>query len=456
MNVKHNYRSRKRKFILFGGFAVSALTLSIYFLVSSRFGTLSDSPSSNRPEKPTAQEAHFLTPMPIGFPVADHPKIGSINIVDLDQDGLLDILVCDMQADRIGWIRQHPINTFSEQWVGPKIKAPARAQSFDIDGDGDLDLLVAAMGQLLPTNDKLGMVVILENDGEENFASHILVEGIARVTDVRGGDLDGDGDADLAVGQFGYLEGETRWMGNLGDWHFKSHILQKLSGPVHTIPVDLDRDGDLDIASLVSQEWEEIYIFENDGRGNFEPHIIFGSTNEDYGSSSMNLQDLDGDGDLDVLFTNGDAFDYVPPRPRPWHGVQWLENRGDFRFDYHRIGYFQGASLARGVDIDKDGDLDVIAVSAWNLWDHPDAQSMVLFENDGRMGFTLRHVTGNPTHLIALEAADLNQDGWEDLVTGGMHVYAPFTKESRVILWLNRGERSLGIPPAAGSAGVDK
>ena len=102
-------------------------------------------------------------------------------------------------------------------------------------------------------------MVILENDGKDNFKKHVIVDKIARVSDVRAGDLDGDGDMDLAVGQFGYDDGETRWIENLGYWKFKSHNLQHLSGPVNVEILDIDKDGDLDIISLVSQEWEEIY-----------------------------------------------------------------------------------------------------------------------------------------------------------------------------------------------------
>jgi hypothetical protein len=116
-------------------------------------------------------------------------------------------------------------------------------------------------------------------------------------------------------------DGETRWMENLGNWHFRSHMLQSLSGVIHAIPVDIDNDGDMDIVSLVSQEWEEVYVFENDGHGNFKSHLVWGSTNEDYGSSGIRLVDLNQDGLVDILLTNGDAFDYLPPRPRPWHSV---------------------------------------------------------------------------------------------------------------------------------------
>ena len=399
---------------------------------------------TNQPD-PAADPTHesltsarpFLTSTAVGFPVQGHPRVASLTIVDLDRDGLLDILVCDVEASRVGWIRQFPAGEYTETWIGPEIKTPARVQPYDVDKDGDLDLLVAAMEKLLPTNERIGSVLILEDRGGQNYALHVAAQGIARVTDVRGGDLDGDGDVDLVVGQFGYHEGETRWMENLGGWKFRSHILQQLSGPIHTIPADMDEDGDLDVVSLVSQEWEEIHVFENDGRGRFESRIVFGSTNEDYGSSGMRLVDLDGDEDMDVLFTNGDAFDHLPPRPRPWHAVQWLENTGGLTFEYHRIGYFQGAASACAADPDGDGDLDVITVSAWNLWDEPQSRSMIWFVNDGDTNFHPLGLASRPTHLIALECEDMNRDGHPDFITAGMHVYPPYRELTRVTLWLN-------------------
>jgi hypothetical protein len=51
---------------------------------------------------------------------------------------------------------------------------------------------------------------------------------------------------------------------------------------------------------------------------------------------------MNHDGLMDILFTNGDAFDYLPPRPRPWHSVQWLENKGNHTFEHHPIGKFEG------------------------------------------------------------------------------------------------------------------
>ena len=147
--------------------------------------------------------------------------------------------------------------------------APAHVDAVDIDGDGDLDLVVAALGVLMPSNNRVGSVVVLENDGRQRFTPHVVADRIARVADVRAGDLDGDGDLDLAVAGFGYDDGETSWLENKGGWKFEQHVLLRLSGPINAIVADLNRDGRPDIVALVSQEWEEIWAFLNDGRGRF-------------------------------------------------------------------------------------------------------------------------------------------------------------------------------------------
>ena len=96
----------------------------------------------------------FLTAIPIGFPSVDPPRIGSFQIVDLDKDGLPDIILADMLANRVSWIRQFPRGVYTEKWISPVLPAPAHVSAVDIDKDGDLDILVACMGQLSPATTK--------------------------------------------------------------------------------------------------------------------------------------------------------------------------------------------------------------------------------------------------------------------------------------------------------------
>jgi hypothetical protein len=387
----------------------------------------------------TGAKIDFLDPVSVGKTFKEPPFISNVQAVDLDGDGLLDIIVCDCKSNSVNWIRQFPAGVYTETVLADSLNAPAHVQIIDFDKDGDKDILVAVLGVIFPSNDKIGSVVILENDGTNHFIKHVVVDKVARVSDVRAGDLDGDGDLDLAVAQFGYDDGETRWIENLGNWKFKSHILQNLSGPINVEIVDIDKDGDLDIISLVSQEWEEIYGFINDGKGNFTSKLIYGSNNEDFGSSGIYICDLDKDGDDDILYTNGDAFDYIPPVGKPWHGIQWLENKGNLKFEFHRICNFIGAYDARPVDIDHDGDLDIFCVSAFNLWDKPESQSFIWLENIGNMQFVLHDIASSPTHILTLEPGDFNNDGLMDFVTGDMHAYPPYDRMARVKLWMNNG-----------------
>ena len=170
-----------------------------------------------------------------------------------------------------------------------------------------------------------------------------------------------------------------------------------------------------------------------------DAQLLWDSTNPDFGSSWITNVDLDQDGDPDILLSNGDAFDYAPANSRPWHGVQWLENRGDLELELHRIADLSGASSPQAADLDGDGDVDVVVVSAYNTWDDETAQSLVWLENNGRMQFAMHRIARAPTHLITVAVGDLDGNGTVDLVTGGMHISGPFDRMSRVTIWSNRG-----------------
>jgi hypothetical protein len=250
--------------------------------------------------------------------------------------------------------------------------------------------------------------------------------------------VNGDGQLDLVLAQFGYDQGEVSWLERTGPWEFKRHVILELSGAINVGVADFDGDGKPDVAALLSQQWEEVYFFKNDGRGNFVAKRLWGSTNEDYGSSGISVADLNRDGRPDIVYSNGDGFGpSATPGPRPWHGVQWLENKGEGNFEYHRIGLLPGAYSPLAVDLDDDGAVDVVASSAYADWNSKNREvvSLMWFRNDGKMNFQPRVLARTPKDLITVAAADFDGKGSPVLVTGGFYIYPPYDSVSRITLW---------------------
>ena len=431
-------RKTRGRLLAFGAIALGAILGGVIFRLSQPVAP--SPPSAKADTVPPASVAKLTyLPTPIGAPASEfgRPWVANVQIVDLDQDGLPDVLYGEAQKHSVRWIRQSPRGVFTEQIIGEDVPGPVHVWASDLNGTGRLDVLVASMGQLQPMNDRIGAVFVLENLDNVHFKKRQLLSQVARVTDVRAANLTGhtDGRLDLVVGQFGYDQGEVRWMENKGNWTFESHTVNTQSGTIHTPIADFDGDGKLDFAALISQEWEEVHLFRNRGDGGFQENVLWGAKSEDYGSSGLSVVDLNRDGKPDLLYTNGDGFDYSVRGPRPWHGIQWLENKGGGQFQFHRIGDFPGAFAPTAADVDGNGTVDVLSVSGFSDWSNPDAPTMMAWLNDGQQQFSPVVLARRPTHIMTAAVGDLDGNGVPVIVTGCL--YASPTKEpmSNVVLW---------------------
>jgi hypothetical protein len=99
-------------------------------------------------------------------------------------------------------------------------------------------------------------------------------------------------------------------------------------------------------------------LFRNDGKGGFESSVLDRAPHPAFGSSGFSVVDLDGDGDLDFLWTHGDMMDEIP-LPKPYHGLRWLENQGG-ELVSRELLRMPGCYRALAHDLDGDGDLDIV------------------------------------------------------------------------------------------------
>ena len=360
-----------------------------------------------------------------GHPVA--PAVASVRLVHLSDPARLEILGCDMISGIVfaarPWVVGEPPRILSTA-----IAHPAHAEVVDLDRDGIIDILVADLGSPLPTDNLVGRVVWLRGKTDGGFEAIPLLDKQGRVADVQAADFDGDGDLDLVAAAFGWHDaGSILYLENRSTPskpRFVATTLDRRHGANHVPVADLDGDGRPDFVALLGQEHEVVVYFHNDGGGKFTPRNLYAADHPAFGSSGIQLVDIDGDHDLDVLMTNGDVFDTV--QLQPFQGVQWLENRGlDQPFEPHPLASLYGAQRAKAADLDGDGDLDILAGAFLPepIFDplgqpRPAFDSLILLEQV-RPGEFVRHsLEVDAWHHPTLDLGDIDGDGRVDAVVG--------------------------------------
>jgi hypothetical protein len=178
---------------------------------------------------------------------------------------------------------------------------------------------------------------------------------------------------------------------------------------------------------LFAQEHETVVAFLNRDGMRFEAKSVYSAPHPNWGSSGIEVMDLDKDGDLDVLMTNGDMFD--DQIVKPYHGIQWLENTGTFPFTAHTLASLPGVQRAQAADLDGDGDLDIVACALVPSREETSRHlPSVVWLEQTVPGRFVPHVLeiGAPAHAT-LDVGDLDRDGDGDIVVGNFSLDTPVT-----------------------------
>ena len=340
------------------------------------------------------------------------------------RDGLR-LLVSDCRDGSLSLLTPDPKGDSKRELLF-RAQNPARINPCDLNADDLTDYMVADLGSVFPYDHQLGKVACLVSDRKTKALRPVLVEGqLGRVADAVVGDLRGSSMPDVVVAEFGHRDtGGLILLTNIaetgGALKFQRSVLDNRPGTVRVLLHDFDRDGKNDIVAMVTQESECIDVYLNKG-DSFLRKTIWSAEDLAFGCVAMEVVDLDGDHDADVLFCNGDSFDNNFANAS--HGVQWLENLGNMRFEYHRLMNLTGAYCAKTGDIDGDEDLDIVAVANLPVLVKPvDLRtlilpSVVLLLREGK-SYRSVVLSTEPARHSTLEVGDFNQDSKTDFVVG--------------------------------------
>jgi hypothetical protein len=372
--------------------------------------------------------------------VMTNEAISGLSLYDVNQDGRLDILICNTSHHEVLVILNNGQGNFV---VDQRITLADRPSSLtlkDLNGDKKLDVLVKHDSQSVST-------LLANDDGRFQIHQHLIIPVDVSVGDVNGDDIpdlvsstillfgEGDGnfqtpkpnDVLIAMDKdkmtLTDVNGDNKLdllaikhrsnnvsvqLGN-GDGSFQKRGAFPIEKEPHQIDVgDMNEDGHLDLIVFHDSDRNNISMLLGDGTGGFqaEQRIATDITNSRF-ILQQTLGDINGDGHFDVVV----------------NGTQVVLGNGDGSFQTpQEIDIGISSSLRSVNDVDGDGVLDLIVL-------YPDEEDkfghkgMILLNDGGGNFRTINQfelISDTPTDInnpIEITVYDLNKDGRKDIIT---------------------------------------